>query len=137
MTSGLARDPVDRRNGKKVYLQTGSLFSSNRCRQPVMRASLNVQRVTVGRIPSVLIVSRNEGTRNGRNVVSLDSTFVARSDLRLLRHAIVERPYGRYDDIRVDQIFHGDSVTGSMRARGAKMPASRLVQPVDTLPHIG
>jgi hypothetical protein len=66
--------------------------------------------------------------QKGRAVSAIDSTFMSRSDLRLLRHTAIERPYSRYDEIRIDQRFQGDSVSGRMNARGSRMPpASRPI----------
>jgi hypothetical protein len=73
-------------------------------------------------------VSRNTGVRNGHALLAIDSAMLARSDLRLLRHTVIERPYSRYDEIRIAQSFAGDSLTGGMQATGARAsPASRPI----------
>lgn len=75
-----------------------------------------------------LIASSNEGSLKGRKFFTLDSAAIAKNDLKLLRHTVLERPYGRYDEIRVEQIFRGDSIVGSIHARGAKIaPAARPI----------
>lgn len=87
---------------------------------------ISVSRAESAGIPSWLVVSRNDGSLKGKKILTLDSVAIARSDLHLLRHTALERPYSRYDEIRIEQIFRGDSVRGTMHATGSKMPpASR------------
>jgi hypothetical protein len=79
-------------------------------------------------IPSFLVVSRNEGMRNGRRLFTLDSVEVARTDLRPLHHSALERPYSRYSEISIDQTFRSDSVVGRMRAmQNGKVAAQRPI----------
>jgi hypothetical protein len=83
---------------------------------------ISVARAEGAGTPSWLVVSRNSGSLRGKYILTLDSVAIARSDLHLLRHTALERPYSRYDEIRIEQIFRGDSVFGTMRATGSKMP---------------
>jgi hypothetical protein len=79
-------------------------------------------------IPAWLVVTRNEGTREGRALFTTDSIVVSRDALRLLYHTALERPYSRYGEIRIVQELRGDSVVGRMQARGNGMPdASRPI----------
>jgi hypothetical protein len=89
-----------------------------------INASVSVESTVDDGIPTWLIVTRNGGTRRGRNVLGVDSLVVARSDLRLVSRALFESPYSRYDTIRLRQTFVGDSVLASMRAVGTRMPTA-------------
>src|SRR5690242_4537464 len=95
---------------------------------------------TVDRTPSWRLVSVNAGSRHGRAFRTVDSVYVARSDLRLLRRVAIQAPYSRYDEIRIEQRFTRDSVVGRMNANGAKMPpAERRIArrlPPSPVPHI-
>jgi hypothetical protein len=97
------------------------------------------QRTSEG-TPAWLLVSRSSGVRGGRELVSLDSVTVARSDLRLLRRTALVAPYSRYDDIRITQLFRGDSVRGQMIATragtaAAQRPIARTMRP-ESQPYI-
>lgn len=90
---------------------------------------LTVERAMAAGAPAWLVVARNQGTRNGHAVLAIDSTLVARDDLRLLNHTAVERPYSRYDVMRVDQRFRGDSIVGDMHAYGTRTSSAyRLIK---------
>ena len=89
---------------------------------------LTVERATTRGVPSWLLVARNQGSRNGRAVSAIDSTVVSRENLALVSHTAIERPYTRYEMIRVDQRFRGDSILGQMHATGAGVsPAWRPI----------
>ena len=89
---------------------------------------ITVDTTVHGSVPAWLVVSRNEGVRNGRRLLAVDSIVVARETLRLLHRTTTERPYSRYDEIRIVQAFHGDSVVGRMVATGADAsPAGRPI----------
>jgi hypothetical protein len=76
-----------------------------------------------------LIVVRNQGTRSGHTVFAIDSTTVARENLHLLSHTATERPYSRYDVMRIDQRFRGDSIVGDMHAYGTRTSSAyRLIR---------
>ena len=75
-----------------------------------------VERMMRGNTPELLIVARNEGSRAGKSLLKIDSVEISRDNLRMLRQASLERPYSRYDDIRIEHVFRGDSVVGVMRA---------------------
>lgn len=89
-----------------------------------INASVTVESTVDDGIPTWLIVTRNGGTRRGRNVLGIDSLVVARTDLALKSRALFESPYSRYDTIRLRQTFVGDSVLASMRAVGTRMPTA-------------
>jgi hypothetical protein len=78
---------------------------------------------TVNGVPAWRLVSTNSGARRGRTLTTIDSVFVARADLSLLRRTTLEKPYSRYDEIRIVQTFRGDSVVGRMNAKGADASA--------------
>lgn len=86
---------------------------------------ITVERATTEGVPSWRIVARNQGNRDGKGVLAVDSTIIARDNLRLLSHTAIERPYSRYDVIRIDQRFRGDSIVGQMRANGSKISPAR------------
>jgi len=89
---------------------------------------VTTDRDTVKGVPAWRLVSSNSGMRDGRAITTIDSVFVARTDLRLLRRTVLETPYRRYDEIRIVQAFSGDSVFGRMNAKGADAtPAGRPI----------
>ena len=78
---------------------------------------------TVNGVPAWRLVSDNSGAREGRTLTTIDSVFVSRADFRLLRRTTLEKPYRRYDEIRIVQEFRADSVVGRMNAKGADASA--------------
>ena len=87
-----------------------------------MNGVISVARTESAGTPSWLVTSHNEGALRGKRFFTLDSVAIARNDLHLLRHTVRERPYSRYNEIRIEQIFRGDSILGSMHATGANVP---------------
>ena len=81
--------------------------------------AVTLQPDSVDRTPAWRLVSQNSGTRDSRAFTTVDSVYVARADLRLLRRVVVEMPYSRYEQIRIAQQFRDDSILGHMNARGA------------------
>jgi hypothetical protein len=57
--------------------------------------------------------------------VAADTSFVAQSDLRLLRRSIHVTPYHRYGRINVAQHFSGDSISGHMYTERPGIGAGR------------
>jgi hypothetical protein len=89
---------------------------------------VTTQRDMVNGVAAWRLVSTNTGVRDGRAITTIDSVFVGRTDLRLLRRTVLETPYRRYDEIRIVQSFSGDSVLGRMNAKGADAtPAGRPI----------
>lgn len=89
---------------------------------------ITLERTTRDGRPAFLVVSRNDGTRSGRKLFTLDSVEVARNDLQPLYHSALEKPYSRYSDIVIDQTFRNDSVLGRMRAlQNGKVAAQRPI----------
>ena len=91
---------------------------------------MTVKRIVLSGKPAYIVVSRNEGARNGRRLFTIDSVAVAGNNLRLLHRTALERPYLRYDQITIEQSFRGDSVLGRMRvmkngALSAQRPIAR------------
>jgi hypothetical protein len=82
-------------------------------------ATVTLAADSVNDVPAWRLVSRNSGNRNGRALLTVDSVFVSRNELRLLRRTAVEQPYSRYDEIRIVQTYRGDSVVGRMNVKGA------------------
>jgi hypothetical protein len=82
-----------------------------------LNGTVIVTRTVQNGTPAFLVVSRNEGSRDGRAVFTLDSVAIAQINLKLLHHTALERPFSRYDEITIDQSFRGDSVIGHMRAK--------------------
>jgi len=81
------------------------------------RGTLSVTPVVSGGVPSWLVVARNDGVRSGKPRLTVDTVVIARDNLRPLRHVAIEQPYSRYSQIRIDQVFSGDSISGSMHAK--------------------
>jgi hypothetical protein len=93
-----------------------------------INAVLTMDSVTLDGVRAWRLVSRNSGLRDGRSLLTIDSVVVARDDLRLLRRTSYQHPYSRYDEIRIVQAYHGDSILGRMNATGANAtPASRPI----------
>ncbi len=90
---------------------------------------ITVESATIAATPAWLVVARNQGTRNGSEVFAIDSTMIARDNLRLLSHTAIERPYSRYDVMHIGQNFRGDSIVGDMHAYGTKTSSAyRLIR---------
>jgi len=58
--------------------------------------------------------------------VDVESAYVAKSDLRLLRRSVHVSPYRRFARINVVQQFSGDSVAGRMTTDGPSIGAGRV-----------
>ncbi|HKW47830.1 MAG TPA: hypothetical protein VJN70_10305, partial [Gemmatimonadaceae bacterium] len=74
---------------------------------------------SVDRVPAWRLVSRTDGTRDGRAFTTLDSVYITRADLHLLSRVVIQTPFSRYDEIRIAQQFRHDSMVGHMNAKGA------------------
>lgn len=74
---------------------------------------------------------RDATTRQRRD--DIETTYVARRDLRLLRRSIHVTPYSRFERINIQQRFAGDSVTGRMTTDGPSIgrgrPIARRLRP--------
>ena len=57
--------------------------------------------------------------------VSVETVYVARADLHLLRRTIHTTPYSRFQRINLWQQFRGDSISGRMNTEGPSIGAGR------------
>jgi hypothetical protein len=130
-----AQSYASRTQGKSPPMTFARPQNIRPVRLQYLRTWTNASRREIGRMTGIiaigpgesaswLVVSSNEGSLKGQRFFTLDTVAVARNDLRILRHTAVERPYSRYDEIRIEQIFRGDSVVGSMHAHGARVPSA-------------
>jgi hypothetical protein len=86
--------------------------------------SLQVSVASLGNVPAWQLVSVKRDDLPTPHV-DVESVYVARSDLRLLRRNIHVSPYSRYKRINVAQTFSGDSISGRMNTEGPSIGAGR------------
>jgi hypothetical protein len=77
--------------------------------------------------PAWRVTSVNPVQAAAQRRISVETLYVARADLRLLRRAVHVTPYSRFQRINVQQHFHGDSVTGRMTTDGPSIGAGRAI----------
>lgn len=82
------------------------------------RIELGLSAETIADVAAWRIVLRDQDNRPPQPHVAVETTYLARSDMRLLQRAIHVSPYSRYQRINVWQRFAGDSITGGMRTDG-------------------
>jgi hypothetical protein len=87
-------------------------------------ASVTLDTATLDGVRAWRLVSRTEGTLDGRPLLTVDSVFVTRDALGLLERTAYVQPYSKYDEIKIVQAYRGDSVLGRMNAKGADATAA-------------
>ena len=77
--------------------------------------------------PAWRVTSVNPVQTGPQRRISVETLYVARADLRLLRRAVHVTPYSRFQRISVQQQFQGDSVTGRMTTDGPSIGVGRAI----------
>ena len=78
------------------------------------RITMNVTADSAAGAAAWRMVSEDHDARPPQPHVQVETTYLARTDLKLLRRTIHVSPYSRYGRINVWQLFSGDSITGRM-----------------------
>lgn len=86
---------------------------------------LTIRTTSVDGIPAYVVASLDSNANDPQPHVSVETTWVARADLRLLRRTVRVSPYSRYERINVQQRFAGDSITGHMWTDNPSIGAGR------------
>jgi hypothetical protein len=77
--------------------------------------------------PAWRVTSRRREIVRSQGRVTSETLYVAQSDLRMLRRSVHVAPYSRFERINIQQLFHGDSVTGRMTTDGPSIGAGRPI----------
>ena len=88
------------------------------------RHSLQVSAASVGGFAAWRVISVDREAQPTSRV-AVESVYVAKSDLRLLRRSVHVSPYNRFQRINVAQQFNGDSISGRMTTDGPSIGAGR------------
>jgi len=89
------------------------------------RVALDIAADSIANVAAWKIISEDHDARAPQPHVSVETTYVARADMRPLRRAIHVTPYSRFQRINVWQQFAGDSITGRMNTDGPSIGAGR------------
>lgn len=90
------------------------------------RVALEIAAVSVSNIPAWRLTSHDSYAGTGEQRAAVETAYVARADLGLLRRTIHVTPYGRFQRINVWQQFTPDSVSGRMNTEGPSIGAGRV-----------
>jgi hypothetical protein len=88
------------------------------------RISLQVSAASIGNRAAWRVISITRDPLPTPHV-EIESVYVAKSDLRLLRRDVHVSPYSRFQRINVAQQFRGDSIVGRMTTDGPSIGAGR------------
>ena len=77
--------------------------------------------------PAWRLTSVSHDVVMGQERASVETVYVARADLRLMRRTVHVSPYSRFRRINVRQEFHGDSVNGRMTTDGPSIGEGRPI----------
>jgi hypothetical protein len=91
------------------------------------RISFQLTADTAAGIASWRIVSEDHDARAPQPHVQVETTFLARTDLKLIRRAIHVTPYSRFGRINVWQQFAGDSIVGRMNTDSPSIGEGRRI----------
>lgn len=106
-----------------LQLERRMVDSTGRARR-TGQLSLQLSPVSLGNVAAWRLVSVRRDDLPTPHT-DIESVYVARSDLRLLRRTIHVSPFRRFQRINVWQLFSGDSVTGRMTTEGPSIGAGR------------
>lgn len=112
--------PLTLEFARRVRDSSGAITSES-------RHSLEVTASEAQGIAAWRIISVRDDPIASRPRVAVETVYVARADLRLLRRAVHVSPYSRFDRINVQQHLHGDSVTGRMTTDGPSIGSGRPI----------
>lgn len=110
--------PMSLEFARRVHDDKGQVLSNS----PI---TLDVAADSISTVAAWRMTSLDNDTRTTRRWLSSETTYVARSDLRLLRRMIHVAPFSRFQRINLLQRFAGDSITGRMNTDGPTMGAGR------------
>ena len=88
---------------------------------------LTMSPASVDGTPAYVVATLDSNANDPQPHVTVETTYVARSDMTLLRRAVHVMPYSRYDRINVQQRFAGDSLTGRMWTDNPSIGAGRAI----------
>lgn len=117
---------------RRVRDSTGRLVSD-------LPIALDVSLDALDGVPAWKVTSMDRDARSDQRHVDVETLYVARADLRLLRRSVHVEPYSRFARINVQQWFRGDSVTGRMTTDGPSIGSGRPIAqrlPVPFSPYI-
>ena len=89
------------------------------------RITLDVVADSISNLPAWRMISRDQDTKKPGALVSIDTTYIARSDLRLLHRSIHVAPFSGYRRVNVWQRFSRDSIIGRMNTAGPDIGSGR------------
>jgi hypothetical protein len=92
-----------------------------------LKATLTITADIVEGTPAWRVTSVDHKPTTTQDRMSVETLYVARADLRLLRRAVHVSPYSRFQRINVGQQFDGDSVSGRMTTDGPSIGAGRTI----------
>ena len=92
-----------------------------------LTATLSVAADTLSGTPAWRVTSTAHLAVGEQRRLSVESLYVARADLRMLRRSVHVSPYRRFDRINIQQRFPGDSVTGRMTTDGPSIGPGRPI----------
>ena len=92
-----------------------------------LTATLSVAADSLSGTPAWRVTSTAQLAAGEQRRVSVESLYVARADLRMLRRSVHMSPYRRFDRINIQQRFPGDSVTGRMTTDGPSIGPGRPI----------
>lgn len=78
-------------------------------------------------VPVWRIASLDHNMSATRRYVNSDTLYVTRSKLAIVRRLVHVKPYSRYEQINVRQLFQGDSVFGRMTTDGPSIGQGRPI----------
>lgn len=98
-----------------------------------LTATISVVADDVEGTPAWRMTASSRDVTAGQQRLSVETTYVARTNLRLLRRAVHVSPYRRFGRINIRQEFRGDSVSGRMTTDapsiGEGRPIARRLPP--------
>jgi hypothetical protein len=92
-----------------------------------LATTLTVAADQVEGTPAWRMTSVHRDAMAAQQRVSVETLYLARADLRMLRRAVHVTPYSRFQRINIRQHFQGDSVTGRMTTDGPSIGAGRPI----------
>jgi hypothetical protein len=105
---------------RRIRDNTGRLTSA-------LRSDVALTAAMIDGVAAWKVTSLGRDATTGQHRADIETTYVARDDLRLLSRSIHVAPYSRYARINVQQRFAGDSVTGRMTTDGRSIGKGRTI----------
>ena len=115
--TGTSMRPLSMELERRVVDSAGRLLGTS-------NISLQLTAASVGNVAAWRVLSVDKDPLPTPHV-DVESVYVAKADLRLLRRSVHVSPYSRFQRINVWQRFEGDSVSGRMTTDGPSIGAGR------------